>query len=80
LPRPWERGWRSLLAITLVPGAARIPVTILAVLAALAETGMVSAALGRAHRRPAMGRNVIGGAIAIGVTNGIGSMSGGVGI
>src|SRR5438067_1843394 len=54
-----------LLAITLVPGAARIPVTILAVLAALAATGAVSAALGRAPRRPAVVRNVIGGAIAM---------------
>jgi vacuolar iron transporter family protein len=66
----------SLLAIMLVPGVARIPVTILAVLAALAATGTVSAALGRAQRRAAMGRDVIGGAIAMGVTYGIGSMSG----
>ena len=65
-----------LLAIMLVPGAARIPVTILAVLAALAATGAVSAALGRAPRGPAVVRNVIGGAIAMGVSYGIGSMIG----
>jgi VIT1/CCC1 family predicted Fe2+/Mn2+ transporter len=69
-----------LLAIMLVPGAARIPVTILAVLAALAATGAVSAALGRAPRSPAVVRNVIGGAIAMGVTYGIGSMIGAAGI
>jgi len=69
-----------LLAITLVPGAARIPVTILAVLAALAATGAVSAALGRAPRRPAVVRNVIGGAIAMGVIYGIGSLIGAAGI
>ena len=67
----------SLLAIALVPGAARIQVTILAVLAALAATG---AALGRAPRRPAVVRNVIGGAIAMGVTYGIGSVIGAAGL
>jgi vacuolar iron transporter family protein len=55
-------------------------VTLLAVLAALAATGAVSAALGRAPRRPAAVRNVIGGAAAIGVTYGIGSVIGAAGI
>ena len=50
--------------------------TILAVLAALAATGAASAALGR----PALVRNVIGGAIAMGVTYGIGSLIGAAGL
>jgi len=69
-----------LLAITLVPGPARIAVTIIAVLAALAATGAASAALGRAPRRPAVVRNVIGGAIAMGVTYGIGTLIAATGI
>jgi vacuolar iron transporter family protein len=55
-------------AITLVPVTARIPVTVVSVLAALVATGAASAALGRAPRGPAVLRNVIGGAIAMGVT------------
>ena len=65
-----------LLAITLVPGAARIAVTVVAVLAALVVTGAASAALGRAPRVPAVVRNVIGGAVAMGVTYGIGALIG----
>jgi VIT1/CCC1 family predicted Fe2+/Mn2+ transporter len=65
-----------LLAITLVPGSARIAVTVIAVLAALVVTGAASAALGRAPRVPAVVRNVIGGAIAMGVTYGIGALIG----
>jgi hypothetical protein len=53
---------------------ARIAVTIIAVLAALVATGAASAALGRAPRRPAVVRNVIGGAITMGVTYGIGTL------
>ena len=48
--------------------------TILAVLAALVATGAASVALGRAPRGPAVVRNVIGGAIAMGVTHGIGTL------
>ena len=69
-----------LLAITLVPGPARIAVTIIAVLAALMATGAASATLGRAPRRPAVLRNVIGGAIAMGVTYGISTLIGAAGI
>jgi VIT1/CCC1 family predicted Fe2+/Mn2+ transporter len=69
-----------LLAITLVPGPVRVAVTIIAVLAALTVTGAAGAALGRAPRRPAVLRNVIGGAIAMGVTYGIGSLIGAAGI
>ena len=54
--------------------------TIIAVLAALVATGAASAALGRAPRRPAVVRNVIGGAIAMGVTYGIGTLIAAAGI
>lgn len=69
-----------LLAITLIPAPARVAVTIVAVLAALTGTGAASAALGRAPRLPAMVRNVVGGAIAMGVTYGIGAAIGASGI
>ena len=69
-----------LLAITLVPAPARVAVTIIAVLAALAVTGAATAALGRAPRLPAVLRNVAGGAVAMGVTYGIGSLIGACGI
>ena len=69
-----------LLAITLVPEPARVAVTIIAVLAALVATGAASAALGRAPRGRAIVRNVIGGAIAMGVTYGIGTLIGAAGI
>ena len=65
-----------LLAIMLVPVPARIPVTVVAVLVALMATGMASAALGRAPRGPAVLRNVIGGAIAMGVTYAVGMVVG----
>lgn len=91
LAHPGHAAWASflsftagavlpLLAITLVPGPARIAVTIIAVLAALVATGAASAALGRAPRRPAVVRNVIGGGIAMGVTYGIGTLIAAAGI
>ena len=42
--------------------------------------GAASTALGRAPRRPAVVRNVIGGAIAMGVTYGIGTLIAAAGI
>jgi len=91
LARPWHAAFASLLsftvgavlpllAITLVPAPARVIVTVTAVLAALTGTGAASAALGRAPRLPAVLRNVLGGAVAMGVTYGIGSLIGAVGI
>ena len=64
-----------LLAITLVPPG-RIPVTVVAVLAALMATGTAGAALSRVPRGPAVLRNVIGGAIAMGVTYAVGMIVG----
>lgn len=65
-----------LLAIGLVPAVARIVVTVVAVLLALVATGATSAALGKAPPGRAVLRNVVGGAIAMGVTYGIGSLVG----
>ena len=69
-----------LLAITLVPGPAPTAVTIIAVLAAPVATGAMSAAPGRAPRRPAVVGNIVGGAIAMSVTHGIGTLIGAAGI
>ena len=65
-----------LLAITLTPAAVRIAVTAIAVLAAFAATGAVSATLGQAPHGPAVVRNVVGGLLAMGITYGIGSLVG----
>jgi vacuolar iron transporter family protein len=91
LANPWHAAGASfvsftvgallpLLAITLAPVSVRVVVTIVAVLAALVATGAASATLGRAPRGPAVLRNVIGGAIAMGVTYGIGKLIGTTGI
>ncbi|MQA78445.1 MAG: VIT family protein [Streptosporangiales bacterium] len=65
-----------LLAITLVPAPLRIVVTFAAVVAALALTGSVSARLGKAPRGGAVWRNVLGGAVAMAVTYGVGTLLG----
>lgn len=65
-----------LLAIAFTPAAVRIAVTLVASLLALVLTGTVSARLGRAPQLPALLRNVLGGAIAMGVTYGIGTLVG----
>jgi len=65
-----------LLAVVLPPGAIRIPVTFAAVLVALITTGTVSARIGGAKRMRAVIRLVIGGALAMAVTFGIGALLG----
>jgi VIT1/CCC1 family predicted Fe2+/Mn2+ transporter len=65
-----------LLAILLPPASGRIPLTAVSVVIALALTGWVSARLGGAPLRPAIVRNVGGGALAMAVTYGIGSLVG----
>lgn len=65
-----------LLAI-LVPGpSVRVPVTFAAVLVALAVTGSVSAAIGGAPRLRAAFRLVVGGALALAITYGVGWLFG----
>lgn len=65
-----------LLAILLPPAAWRIPVTVIAVLLALALTGWAGARLGGADSRRATVRVVVGGAIALVVTYLIGRIFG----
>ena len=63
-----------LVAILAPPAGWRVPVTFVAVLAALAVTGEVSARLGGTSRRAAVARVVIGGALGMLVTYGIGRL------
>ena len=65
-----------LVAILLPPPAARVPVTFVVVLIALALTGYLGARLGGAHPTRAIARLVIGGALAMAVTFGIGALVG----
>ncbi|MFD8645363.1 VIT family protein [Streptomyces zaomyceticus] len=69
-----------LLAIVLPPASARLWVTVVSVLAALTLTGWWSARLGEAPAGRAILRNVAGGALAMAVTYGAGSLLGATGI
>ncbi|WP_405596363.1 VIT family protein [Streptomyces sp. NBC_01410] len=91
LANPWHAAGASflaftvgallpLLAIVLPPAWLRLPVTVLSVLAALTLTGWWSARLGAASAGPAVLRNVGGGALAMAVTYGAGSVLGAVGV
>ncbi|MGC5629788.1 VIT1/CCC1 transporter family protein [Georgenia sp. Z1344] len=88
LVSPWQAAVASLVAFTLgglVPLAAmlltpvslRVPATMLAVVVALALTGLVSSRLGEAAQGRATVRTIAGGLIAMLVTYGIGSLVGG---
>ena len=65
-----------MLAILLPPPSMRIPITFVAVLIALGITGWVSARLGGANPVRATQRVVIGGAVAMAITYGIGRLVG----
>ncbi|MGX6608575.1 VIT1/CCC1 transporter family protein [Micromonosporaceae bacterium Da 78-11] len=65
-----------LAAILLPPPAARVPVTVVVVLVALAITGAISAKLGSAGIPRAVLRLVGGGALAMAVTFGVGQLVG----
>lgn len=65
-----------LLAITLPPDAARVPTCVVAVIAALALTGAISARLGKAPAAAAVARNVSVGMLAMAVTYGVGAAVG----
>jgi len=65
-----------LAAILLPPQALRVPVTVLAVLIALAIAGVVSARIGGSSARPAVLRVVLGGAAGLALTYGIGHLLG----
>ena len=87
LTNPWHAAWASMLAFTLgallplvtillLPVAARVWVTAMSVVVALAFTGWGSARLGHAPVRPAVLRNIAGGMVAMAVTYGIGALVG----
>ncbi|MEU2025375.1 VIT family protein [Streptomyces sp. NPDC016469] len=91
LTNPWHAAGASflaftvgallpLLAIVLPPVTARVPVTVLSVLAVLAVTGWWSARLGAAAAGPAVLRNMGGGAVAMAVTYGAGHLLGAAGV
>ncbi|WP_327290717.1 VIT1/CCC1 transporter family protein [Streptomyces sp. NBC_01198] len=91
LANPWHAAWASfisftagallpLLAIVLPPHEWRLTVTVLSVLAALTACGWISARLGNAPARPAIARNVAGGAIAMAVTYAVGLLLGAAGV
>ncbi|MGN6160618.1 MAG: VIT1/CCC1 transporter family protein [Marmoricola sp.] len=65
-----------LIAIVVIPDGLRVPLTVLAVVLALAITGVLSANAGGAGRRRAVFRNVFGGLLAMVVTYAIGSLVG----
>lgn len=65
-----------LIAILLPPPSARIPVTVVAVLIALAITGWASARLGGAKPLRPIVRVTVGGALAMAITFGIGHLVG----
>ena len=65
-----------LLAILLTPATVRVPVTFAAVLVALALTGALSARLGESNIRRAVLRLVIGGALGLAFTYGVGHLFG----
>lgn len=65
-----------LLAILLPPPTWRLPVTVVAVLTALALTGTLSARIGGANTGRAVLRVLIGGALGLAITYGIGHLLG----
>ncbi|WP_115727538.1 VIT1/CCC1 transporter family protein [Actinomyces culturomici] len=87
LTNPWAAAFSSFVAflvgsllplatMLLFPPSIRIPETFAAVLVALALTGWVSATLGEAPRGRAVARLLIGGAVAMALTYGVGHLFG----
>lgn len=87
LTNPWQAAFSSalsftvgallpLIAIMLPPNGLRVPVTVVAVLLALAVTGATSALIGGAPAGRAVARNVLGGGLALAVTYLIGHLVG----
>lgn len=88
---PWTAAWASaasftigallpFLTILLLPAEIRIAGTFIAVLAALAATGAVSARIGGASVPRTIARVVIGGALALGATFLVGNLLGASGV
>lgn len=91
LTNPWHAAFASalsfvagaivpLLTISLPPENLRVALTFIAVIVALAITGSWSAKVGQAPVIPATVRVVIGGALAMAVTYGIGALFGVAGV
>ncbi|MEI7720072.1 MAG: VIT family protein [bacterium] len=91
LTNPWHAAFASagaflsggvipIIAITFVPEAVRLFATFGGVLLALALTGWVSAYVGGANKTTATVRNVLGGALAMATTFGVGKLFGVVGL
>ncbi|MEO9137829.1 MAG: VIT family protein [Jatrophihabitans sp.] len=88
LTNPWHAAGASAASFTvgallpvvaiLLPASVRIPVTFVVVLLALAVTGTISARIGGAPRNRAVARVVLGGALAMLLTFGIGQLVGAV--
>jgi VIT1/CCC1 family predicted Fe2+/Mn2+ transporter len=89
LARPWQAAGTSavsfaagaaipLLALLVVPGGARTAAVVLAALVALAVSGALGARAGGAHPGRAALRVIVGGAVAMAVTLGIGEALGAV--
>jgi VIT1/CCC1 family predicted Fe2+/Mn2+ transporter len=88
LTSPWQAAVASfaafgvgavlpLLAAVLTPTpGVRVGITVAVVVLALMLTGSLSARFGGAPRLPAVGRNVLGGLVAMAVTYGIGTLVG----
>ncbi len=87
LANPWQAAAASaasfiigallpLVSILLPPNEFRVPVTFIAVLAALALTGALSARIGGGSVRRAVLRVVLGGAVGLGFTYGVGHLFG----
>jgi len=91
LVNPWAAAFASgaafcagaiipVISSAFAPADLRVPVTFVAVVAALVTTGTLSAEAGGANKTRATLRVVIGGMIAMGITFGIGKIFGVVGI
>jgi VIT1/CCC1 family predicted Fe2+/Mn2+ transporter len=90
LTNPWQAAASSAVSFTLggllpvlailLPASIRIPITFIVVLLALALTGFISARIGGAPPTRAIARIVLGGALAMLVTFGIGQLVGTLGI
>jgi VIT1/CCC1 family predicted Fe2+/Mn2+ transporter len=91
LTNPWHAALASaasfsvgsllpILAILLPPFSIRVPVTFVVVIAALALTGTISARVGGGNRNRAVARIVVGGALAMAVTFGVGQLVGAAGL
>lgn len=88
---PWHAAFASMLAflcggllpfifVLAVPAPWKVAVTFVAVLAALVLTGTISARIGGSSKRLGTLRIVIGGAVALAVTFGIGAILGTTGV